>query len=116
MKLSEPQFYKDLSRKKTIFLRSGLGSSSLNWNWHEIYNVYEIKLWAYKQNNFTLERAVTLTKNVDFDTYRNSRYDIGFDVRRRFLLFDGGELSKNEILFGADMCILIIEKRCPNSW
>ena len=32
-KLSKSQFYKDLSGK-TAFLRSGLGSSSVIWDWH----------------------------------------------------------------------------------
>ena len=32
-KLSQPQFYKDLTRK-TGFLRGGLGSSSIIWDWH----------------------------------------------------------------------------------
>ena len=32
-KLSQPQIYKDLTRK-TAFLRGGLGSSSIIWDWH----------------------------------------------------------------------------------
>ena len=32
-KLSQPQFYKDLTRK-TTFLRGGLGSSSIIRDWH----------------------------------------------------------------------------------
>ena len=32
-KLSQPQFYKDLTRK-TTFLRGGLGSSSIILDWH----------------------------------------------------------------------------------
>ena len=32
-KLSQPQFYKDLNTK-TTFLRGGLGSSSIVWDWH----------------------------------------------------------------------------------
>ena len=32
-KLSQPQFYKDLTRK-TAFLRGGLGLSSITWDWH----------------------------------------------------------------------------------
>ena len=32
-KLSQPQFYKDLTTK-TAFLRGGLGSSSIIWDWH----------------------------------------------------------------------------------
>ena len=31
--LSQPQFYKDLTRK-TAFFRGGLGSSSIIWDWH----------------------------------------------------------------------------------
>ena len=34
-KLSKPQVYKDLIRK-TAFLRSGLGSSSIIWDWYEL--------------------------------------------------------------------------------
>ena len=32
-KLSQPQFYKDLTRK-TAFLRAGLGFNSITWDWH----------------------------------------------------------------------------------
>ena len=32
-KLSEPQFYKDFTRKAN-FLKGALGSSSIIWNWH----------------------------------------------------------------------------------
>ena len=32
-KLSQPQFYKDLTRK-TAFLRAGLGFNSITWGWH----------------------------------------------------------------------------------
>ena len=31
--VTQPQFYKDLTRK-TAFLRGGLGSSSIIWDWH----------------------------------------------------------------------------------
>ena len=66
-----------------------------------IYNVYEIKLWPFKQNvDFTLGNslfgAVKLTKNADFDKYKYSGYII------IFLLSDDSRFSKNVIKFGAD--------------
>ena len=47
--------------------------------------------------------AVALTKNVDFDKYEHCGYGTGFDGRRTFLLSDGSRLSKNVIIFGAEM-------------
>ena len=35
-KLWQPQFYKDLTRKKTIFLKDALRSSSIISNWHTL--------------------------------------------------------------------------------
>ena len=62
----------------------------------------------FKQNNDyalrnSLLGAVALTKNVDFDKYEHCGYGTGFDARRTFLLSDGSGLSKNVIIFGAEM-------------
>ena len=43
-----------------------------------------------------------MTKNADFNKYRYSKYDIGFDVHRSFLLSDGSGFGQN-LIFGADM-------------
>ena len=44
-----------------------------------------------------------MTKNVDFDKYKYSGYDIGFDASGSFTLSDGSEFCKNVIIFGADV-------------
>ena len=73
-----------------------------------IYVVHDINLWRFKEScYFTLENylfgAVKLTKNSDFDKYKNSVYGIGFDAHESFLLHYGSGFGKNFIIFGADM-------------
>ena len=46
-------------------------------------------------------RAVSFNKNADIDQYKYSEYGIGFDRGREFSF--GSELSKNCIIFGADL-------------
>ena len=46
--------------------------------------------------------AVNLTKNVDIDKYKYSRYGIGFDRHGSFS-FPGTGLGRNVIMFGVDM-------------
>ena len=62
-----------------------------------IYIVYEINLWNYIDSSDptlgnSLFGAVRLVKNADFDKYKYSGYDIGFDKIRKelfhFLLVD----------------------------
>ena len=45
--------------------------------------------------------AVKLTKNVDIDSYKYSRCDIGFDRKASYSI--GNEIVKNVIIFGVDM-------------
>ena len=45
--------------------------------------------------------AVKLTKHVDIDLYKHSRYNIGLD--RKGLFSIGDELGRNVIIFGVDM-------------
>ena len=64
----------------------------------------------FTSNNCLFE-SIELTKNVNLDKYKNSRYNIDFDSRSKFL-FTGGNMGKNVIIVGADMsslCILIIK-------
>ena len=73
-----------------------------------IYVVYEINLWSYRQGtDFTLGNfsvgAVKLIKTADFDKSKYSGGSIGYDACGSFSLSHGSELSKNEIIFGADM-------------
>ena len=59
-----------------------------------IYIVYEINVWAYKQGadstvtNFYF-RAVKMTENGDLDKSKYYRDGLGFDVCRKFSLSDG---------------------------
>ena len=62
-------------------------------------------------SNNCLSESIELTKNVNLDIYKNSRYNIDFDSRSKFL-FTGGNMGKNVIIVGADissLCILIIK-------
>ena len=59
-----------------------------------------INLWPFKQSaNFTLENSlfgtVKVTKNADFDKYKCSGYDIGFDAVRSVSLSDSSSLVKS---------------------
>ena len=46
-KLSQPQLYKNLTRK-TAFLRGGLCSSSIIWDWHQVQTYKPV--WKKGQN------------------------------------------------------------------
>ena len=45
--------------------------------------------------------AVKLTKHVDVDLYKYSRYGIGFDRKGSYSI--GNEVGRNVIIFGVDM-------------
>ena len=72
-----------------------------------IYIVYEINK---KDNTITsdptlensLFGAVTLTKNVNIDSYGYPGYGIGFDRKESFS-FSGGGYGQNVLIFGVDM-------------
>ena len=64
---------------------------------------------------FYLFRAVGLATNTDPDKYKYSGYDIVFDPRVSFSLFNGCGFGKNLMIFGEDMSMLMIEKRYINS-
>ena len=70
-----------------------------------IYIVYEIdknhNISSYPTPENCLLGAVTLTKNVDIDKYKYSRYGIGFDRRGKFSV--GSGFGRNCIMFGVDM-------------
>ena len=75
-----------------------------------IYIVYEINLWPFKQSDdplleYSLLGAVKLVKNVDIDKYKYSGYGIviRFDTRGSFSLSSGSGFDKNGIIFWADM-------------
>ena len=67
-----------------------------------IYIVYEINLWPYKQStafilvNF-LFVAVRSVKSADFGKYKYSRYGIGFNTHGSFSLSSEREFGKNVI-------------------
>ena len=67
-----------------------------------IYIVYEINKSCNIRMDATLENglfgAVTLTKNVDIDKYKYSRYGIGFDRKGTFSVGNG--FGRNCIIFG----------------
>ena len=53
-----------------------------------------------------------LTKHINIDQYKHSRYGIGFDRKRFFSI--GNEIGRNVIIFGVDMSRLqrlITEKK-----
>ena len=54
--------------------------------------------------------AVKITKNNDPDRYVYFCYGIGFDSHPEFS-FPDGSANKNVIIFGVDMCILIIKRK-----
>ena len=70
-----------------------------------IYIVYEINknylISSYPTLGRCLFGAVKLTKHIDIDEYKNSRYDIGFDRKRNFSVGNG--FCRNCITFGAVM-------------
>ena len=113
-------------RIRVKFDESSLKHDKLNKAVVNIYIVYEINLYSFKQSaDFTLENslygAVMLTKNADFDKSKYSEFGIGFDPHISFSFSGGKGFAKNMIIFGADMSssvllgnanILILGK-CP---
>ena len=75
----------------------------------KIYIVYEIENSVNASSYPTLESclfgAVKLTKHIDVDLYKYSRYGIGFD-RKGFFSHPSGENAKSVISFGVDMSSL----------
>ena len=72
-----------------------------------IYIVYEINLWPYKQSTaFILVSflfgAVRSVKNADFGKYKYSGYGIGFNTHGSFSLSSDSEFGKN-VIFGTGM-------------
>ena len=66
---------------------------------YEISNNYNISSYPTLEN--CLFGAVSLNKNADIDQYKYSGYGIGFDRHGEFSFGNG--LSKNCIIFGADL-------------
>ena len=70
-----------------------------------IYIVYEISKNVNISSYPTLENClfgtITLTKNVDIDKYKYSRYGIEFDIKGMFSVANG--FGINCIIFGVDM-------------
>ena len=70
-----------------------------------IYIVYDTNKNFSSSNYPTLENclfgAVKLTKHIDFDLYKYSRYGIGLDRKGFFSI--GDEFSTSVIIFGVDM-------------
>ena len=72
-----------------------------------IYLVYEINLWPFKQStDFTLRNsffeAFKLNKNTDFNKYKYSAYGIGFDAHGSLLLSDGNGFDAHGSLLLSD--------------
>ena len=71
-----------------------------------IYIVYELGASSSHSSDPTIKNclfgAVTLTKNAEFEKYKYSGYDIGFDRRSSFS-FPSGGFGQNVLNFGADM-------------
>ena len=73
--------------------------------------VYKLDTWSRHLNfDFTLKDClfggIKLAKNAEPYRYVHRGYDIGFDLRSKFLLPDGS-VGKNVIIFGADMRSLV---------
>ena len=70
-----------------------------------IYIIYKLNK-PYSKTTPTLVNclfvAVSITKNADFDKYRYSGYEIGFN-RRGLYLLPSGRFGRNVIIFGVDM-------------
>ena len=70
------------------------------------YIVYELAGSICNSDDPTLKNclfgAVTSTKNVNFERYEYSGYEVGFDRRSSFS-FPGDGFGKNVLIFGADM-------------
>ena len=71
----------------------------------KIYIVYEIgrsvNISSYPTLENCLYGSVKLTKHVDFDQYKYSGYDIGFDRKGFYRIND--QVGRNVIIFGVDM-------------
>ena len=70
-----------------------------------IYIVYEISkninISSYPILESILSGTVSLIKNVDFDEYKYSGYDTGFDKKGTFSVGTG--FGRKSIIFGLDM-------------
>ena len=70
-----------------------------------IYIVYEIEksvnISSYPMLENFLFGSVKLTKHVDFDLYKYSRYGIEFDRKEFYSI--GNEIGRNVIIFEVDM-------------
>ena len=70
-----------------------------------IYIVYEIQRSANINSYPTLKNclfgAVKLTKHLDVDLYKYSRYGTGFDTKGSYSIVN--EVGRNVIIFGIDM-------------
>ena len=67
-----------------------------------VYKLNPIRNYFHPTVENCLFGAVKLIKNADIDTYKYSRYGIGFDSKESFL-FSDGSFAQNVIIFGADM-------------
>ena len=63
---------------------------------------YNISSYPTPEN--CLFRAVSLTKHVDTDQYKYSRYGIGFDRKEEFSFGNG--FGRNVIILGIDMSLM----------
>ena len=69
-----------------------------------------MKSWPYYgDNKFTLKNSLfgtaKITKNASLDKYCNSGYDISFDMRRSFWMWNSSEISKNVTVLFTDMSL-----------
>ena len=67
-----------------------------------------MKLWPYyADNKFTLKDSLfgpdKVTNNESLDKYCYSKYDISFDMRRSFWMWNSSEISKNVTVLFTDM-------------
>ena len=78
----------------------------IHWKIVNIYNVYEISknLSSFPALKNCLFGAVTLTRNVDIDTYKYSGYGFGFDGHQ-FFSQSSDKTGRNVIIFGVDMSL-----------
>ena len=104
-----PKFNYLIAKIRVSFNGSCLKQDKINAYTHgAIRNIFIVYKLNPTLDNFdpTLEDclfgAVKLTKNADFDKYKYSGYDIGFDSKGSFL-FPDGSFAQNVIIFGAGM-------------
>ena len=86
--LKQPKLYCNHGTVVNICIAYGLGASGSNDSDPTLKNC--------------LFGAITLGKNTDFDKYRYSGCEIGFDRRSSFS-FPGGRFGQNVLIFGAHM-------------